>query len=261
MKRRSFLGNAAKGVLLPYLLNGFSFKALAGLPHKLEQYLANDRVLVLIQLNGGNDGLNTVIPLDQYSAYVAARSNIAIPENKTLTLAGFNGTGLHPSLTAIQQLFNEGKSGIVQAVGYPNPNFSHFRATDIWMTASDSNKIVSTGWAGRYLDKLYPHFPADYPNASMPDPLAIQVGSVVSTTFQGAAFMMGLAISNPANFYNMLDDKPGIDASTRWGEQLAYIETMTVKTDQYAGVIKKAALRVTKQSDKYPAKKSVSRPA
>ncbi len=254
MKRRDFLTNTAAGIILPLLLDGFSFKALAGSPQKLEQYLSNDHVLVLIQLNGGNDGLNTVIPMDQYSAYQASRSNIAIPENKVLPLNGFDHTGLHPSLTAIQHLFNEGKSGIVQAVGYPNPNFSHFRATDIWMTASDSNKIVSTGWAGRYLDKVYPDFPKDYPNTAMPDPLAIQVGSVISTTFQGPAFIMGLAISNPSSFYNMLDDKPGIDASTRWGEQLAYIETMAIKTDQYAGVIKKAALKVSKQSDKYPAK-------
>ncbi len=254
MKRRDFLKNTAAGVVLPYLLNGMSLRAMAGTPmmHALSRYMNDDRVLVLIQLSGGNDGLNTVIPVDQYSAYQAARSNIAIPENKLLQLNGKNATALHPALTEMQQLFNEGKLGIVQAVSYPKPNFSHFRATDIWMTGSDSDKVVSTGWAGRYLDTVYPDFPENYPNKSVPDPLAIQVGSVVSTTFQGPAFTMGLAISNPASFYNLLDGKVNIDANTRWGEQLSYIETMSVKTDQYANVIKQAALKVTKQSDKYP---------
>jgi uncharacterized protein (DUF1501 family) len=255
MKRRDFLKNTTAGVVLPYLLNGISLKALAGTPvmQALGRYMHDNRVLVLIQLSGGNDGLNTVIPVDQYSAYQAARSNIAIPENTLLRLAGKDATALHPAMTEMQQLFNDGRLGIVQAVSYPKPNFSHFRATDIWMTGSDSDKIISTGWAGRYLDKVYPDFPGHYPNPQAPDPLAIQVGSVVSTTFQGPAITMGLAISNPASFYNLLDGKPDIDVNTRWGEQLSYIETMSVKTDQYAGVIKQAALKVPKQSDKYPA--------
>lgn len=255
MKRRDFLKNTATGIVLPYLLNGLSLKAMAGTPlmHALSRYMNDDRVLVLIQLSGGNDGLNTVVPLDQYSAYQAARSNIAIPENKLLHLNGSEATALHPSLTELQQLFNDGKLGIVQGVSYPKPNFSHFRATDIWMTASDSDKILSTGWAGRYLDTVFPDFPKDYPSPLMPDPLAIQVGSVVSTTFQGPTFTMGMAISNPASFYNLLEGKTNVDVNTRWGEQLDYIETMSVKTDQYANVIKQAALKVTKQSDKYPA--------
>lgn len=255
MKRRDFLKNTATGLVLPYLLNGMQVKAMAGTPmmHALSRYMNNDRVLVLIQLSGGNDGLNTVVPLDQYSAYQAARSNIAIPENKLLHLNGFDAAALHPSLTELQQLFNDGKLGVVQGVSYPKPNFSHFRATDIWMTGSDSDKVVTTGWAGRYLDNVFPDFPQQYPSPVMPDPLAIQVGSVVSTTFQGPAFTMGLAISNPASFYNLLEGKTNVDSNTRWGEQLDYIETMSVKTDQYANVIKQAALKVPKQSDKYPA--------
>jgi uncharacterized protein (DUF1501 family) len=213
----------------------------------------NGRVLVLIQLNGGNDGLNTVIPVDQYGAYQAARPNIALPQNKILKLNGADAMALHPSLSEIQQLFNEGKAGIVQAVSYPKPNFSHFRATDIWMTGSDSDKVLNTGWAGRYLNDSFPGFPDKYPNETMPDPLAIQVGSVVASAFQGPAFTMGLAISNPANFYNLIEDKTDATSNTRWGEQLAYLEKVSQKTDQYAGVIKKAALSITRQSEKYPA--------
>ncbi|QHV94391.1 DUF1501 domain-containing protein [Spirosoma endbachense] len=256
MKRRDFIKNTAVGgVLLPQFLNGFSLKAIAQtslMPASGHEQI-NDRVLVLIQLNGGNDGLNTVIPVDQYGAYQAARPNIALPQNKVLKLNGADAMALHPALAEIQQLFNEGKAGIVQAVSYPKPNFSHFRATDIWMTGSDSDKVLNTGWAGRYLNDSFPGFPDKYPNEIMPDPLAIQVGSVVASAFQGPAFTMGLAISNPANFYNLIEDKTDATSNTRWGEQLAYLEKVSQKTDQYAGVIKKAALSITRQSEKYPA--------
>ena len=255
MKRKDFLKNTMAGVVLPAFINGISLRALAGTPaaHALSRYMNDDKVVVLLQLAGGNDGLNTVIPLDQYSAYTAARSNIALPEDKVLRLNGFDGTGLNPAMTDMQQLFNDGKLGIVQAVSYPKPNFSHFRATDIWMTGADSDKILNTGWAGRYLGDVYKGFPDNYPSKDMPDPLAIQVGSVVSATFQGPAFTMGLAISNPSSFYNLIEGKVNVDSNSRWGEQLDYIEEMSQKTDQYAGVIKAAALKIPKQSAKYPA--------
>jgi len=255
MKRKDFLKNTVTGVVLPAFINGISLRALAGsaTAHALSRYMNDDKVVVLVQLAGGNDGLNTVIPLDQYSAYTAARGNIALPEDKVLRLNGVDGVGLNPALAEMQQLFNDGKLGIVQAVGYPKPNFSHFRATDIWMTGADSDKVLNTGWAGRYLDERYQGFPDSYPNKDMPDPLAIQVGSVVSATFQGPAFTMGLAISNPASFYNLIEGKVNVESNSRWGEQLDYIEEMSLKTDQYAGVIKAAALKVPQQSAKYPA--------
>jgi len=255
MKRKDFIKNAVAGVVLPAFFNGISLKALAGasLAHSLKHLMNDDKVLVLIQLAGGNDGLNTVIPIDQYDAYLAARTNIALPQDKLLRLNGFDKTALHPSLTELQQLFNNGKLGIVQSVSYPKPNFSHFRATDIWMTASNSDTVLNTGWAGRVLDNWYPKFPEAYPNATMPDPLAIQVGSVISSAFQGPAFSMGLAISNPNKFYNLIEGKTDVQSDTRWGEQINYIEEMSLKTDQYADVIKKAALKVTAQTDQYPA--------
>ena len=240
-------------VLLPALIPGISLRALAS---PFLRSVADDtggRVLVLIQLNGGNDGLNTVIPLEHYDAYYKARTNIAIPENKVLRLEGFDGTGLNPAMPELQQLFGAGKLSIIQGVSYPQPNFSHFRATDIWLTGADTGVILPTGWAGRYLDREYPHFPQDYPNSGMPDPLAIQVGSLVSPALQGPVLTMGMAISNPNSFYDLIGDKAPQQANSRAGDQLAYIREMSVKTDQYAGVIKKAAQKVTKQSDKYPA--------
>ena len=254
MKRRRFLQTTLP-VLLPSLIPGMSLRAWASLPwlQAASRGLGEDRVLVLIQLNGGNDGLNTVIPLEMYDAYHAARSNIAIPENKVLRLEGYDKTGLHPAMPEMQQLYAAGKLAIIQGVSYPQPNFSHFRATDIWLTGADAGTVLPTGWAGRYLDEQYPQFPRNYPNPVMPDPLAIQVGSLVSPALQGPALTMGMAISNPNSFYDLINDKSEPVADTRAGDQLAYIREMSVKTDQYAGVIKKAAQKVTRQSDCYPA--------
>ena len=252
MKRRDFF-RSSMPVLLPALLPGISLRAMTSSFLRPLRKEASDHVLVLIQLSGGNDGLNTVIPLQYYDAYHSARANIAIPEEKVLRLEGFDGTGLHPAMPELQQLFNAGKLTIVQGVSYPQPNFSHFRATDIWLTGADAGQVLPTGWAGRYLDREYPHFPQDYPNIQMPDPLAIQVGSLVSPALQGPGLTMGMAISNPTSFYDLIGDKAAPLSDSRAGDQLAYIREMSVKTDQYAGVIKKAAQKVTKQSDKYPA--------
>ena len=253
MKRRDFF-RTTMPVMLPALLPGVSLRALVSpFLRTVVRDEAQDRVLVLIQLSGGNDGLNTVIPLEYYDAYHSARANIAIPEDKVLRLEGFDGTGLNPAMPELQQLFNAGKLSIIQGVSYPQPNFSHFRATDIWLTGADAGVVLPTGWAGRYLDREYPHFPQDYPNVGMPDPLAIQVGSLVSPALQGPSLTMGMAISNPNSFYELIGDKAAPVDDSRAGDQLAYIREMSVKTDQYAGVIKKAAMKVTKQSDGYPA--------
>ena len=253
MKRRDFLFRTMPSILLPSLINGFSIRALASSPlAQVGRSGGSDRVLVLVQLNGGNDGLNTVIPLEFYDAYHAARTNIAIPEDKILKLNGFDATGLNPAMPELQNLFNDGKLTIVQGVSYPQPNFSHFRATDIWLTGADPGQILPTGWAGRYLNEQFPHFPEDYPNVNMPDPLAIQIGSLVSPALQGPALTMGMAISNPNSFYDLINERTASAPATRAGDQLAYIREMSVKTDQYAGVIKTAAQKVTRQSDKYP---------
>src|SRR5882757_6582935 len=169
MKRRTFFKYTVPSLVLPALLGGFKMKAFAGSP--LMQGLigseTNGRVLVVIQLAGGNDGLNTVIPIEYYGAYKNARSNIAIAEDKILKLNGFDKTGLNPAMTGMQQLFNEDKLAVIQAVSYPKPSFSHFRATDIWLTGEESNQDLNTGWMGRYLNQLYPDFPNNYPNSTM----------------------------------------------------------------------------------------------
>ncbi len=262
MKRRDFIRNTAPaGIVFPALINGFTFKAFAESPliSALTQApTETDHVLVIIQLNGGNDGLNMVIPMDQYDNLANARSNIILPKNKILKLNGTSFTGLHPSMTGMQTLFNQEKLQIIQSVGYPQPNFSHFRATDIWLSASDSNQNLNSGWAGRYLNEEYSNYPIGFPNSVMPDPLAIQIGSFVSPAMQGPAVNMGMAIADPVNFYNLINGIQGIAPNTRGGKELTYIRQIAQQTQQYASVIKAAAAKVTKQFSGYPTGNSLA---
>lgn len=249
MKRRHFF-KAASSMVLPILVDGFGVKSYAkdsALVRSLLQTTAlnNDRILVMIYLGGGNDGLNTVIPLDQYAAYNNLRSNIAIPENKVLPLSGNAATGLHPSMTGMRDLYNQGKLAIVNSVSYPNPDQSHYRSTDIWMTGSDSDKYVSSGWAGRYLNRRYPGYPVNYPNTEMEDPLAIQIGYMSTTTLLGDQQSAAINIKNPAEFYQMIGTpKSEFAEELPWGDagvMVNYIKQQQALSIGYASEIKKAA--------------------
>ncbi len=259
MKRRDFLRNTLPaGVMLPSLVGGFSFRAFSADSNIMRSLLMpvteTDHVFVIIQLNGGNDGLNMVIPIENFSNYVNARQNIYIPETSALQLNG--KAGLHPAMTGLHAMYQKGYLKVVQSVGYPQPSYSHFRATDIWMSASDSNATVNTGWAGRYLNYEYPNFPNGYPNATMKDPLAIQIGSATSLTLQGPAVNMGMSISNTSNFYNLINGIQDPAPNTPAGKELTYIRTIAQQTQQYASVIKGAALQTVQQVS-YPTNNSL----
>jgi uncharacterized protein (DUF1501 family) len=261
MKRREFL---IKGVpaatLLPAIINGYSVKAF-GAESPLVQALMTgltdtDHVLVMIQLAGGNDGLNMVIPVSTYSNYYNARTNIAIPQNRILSLSGVTATGLHPSMTGLQNIFNAGNMKIIQAVGYPQPNFSHFRATDIWMSGSNSDQQVFSGWAGRYLNYEYPNFPNGYPSASDPDPLAIQIGTTTTLTTQGPTINLAMSITNPNSFYNLLSGTTDPVPDTPAGKELKFVRLVNQQTQKYSSVIRTAANAVTQQVT-YPTNNSL----
>lgn len=109
----------------------------------------HDNILVFIQLNGGNDGLNTFIPFND-PLYYANRPKIAITKDQVINSA--NGMGFHPALKDFAKILQDGHLTVLQNVGYPNPNRSHFRSQEIWQTASNTNQYVDTGWLGRFLD-------------------------------------------------------------------------------------------------------------
>lgn len=255
MQRRRFIQYAAPLSAMPFFMKGFSFQAFGRasiLESLISRAVNTDRVLVLVQLNGGNDGLNTVIPLDQYANLADARANILIDEAKVLKLKDSDITGFHPAMTGLRDLYSDHKLSVIQAVSYPNPNFSHFRATDIWLTAADSDKIIETGWMGRYLDKEFPNFPTGYPNSSMPDPLAIQIGAVLSPAFQGPSVGMGMSITSPTNFYNLITGTTDPVPNTPAGHELTFIRQVATQTQTYATVIKAAASKASNISSKYP---------
>ncbi len=260
MKRRNFIKSAALGGVLPTVVNGLSLQAVAATP--MLQALANaavntDHVLVIIQMGGGNDGLNMVLPLDQYSKLSVARANILVPDTKALKLNGVTGTGLHPAMTEMQTLFNAGKLRILQGVSYPQPDFSHFRATDIWMTGSDSTQVLTTGWAGRYLNAEFANYPVGYPNATMTDPLAIQLGTVVSETFQGPVGPMGIALTNPTSVYNIANNITDPAPAGYGGHELTFIRNVERQAAAYSGVVSQAFLKGS-NAVTYPAKSALA---
>ncbi len=259
MKRRHFL-KTAPVLSLPLLIKGFPVEAMHQNPllHLLgQQTLMNGRVLVLVQLNGGNDGLNTVISLDRYAELTNARANILLPQAKVLALNNTSATGLLPAMTEMQALYNAGMMNIVQGVSYPNPNFSHFRATDIWLTGAASNQYLTTGWLGRTLDQQFPDYPGAFPNAAMPDPLAIQIGSQASTMTQTSETNAAFTVTDPSSFYNFVNPPTVNTDPTPYGTELFFLRQKQQQTNAYAGVIK-AANTAGANLATYPANNSLA---
>lgn len=252
MKRRKFLRHASHAIAVPGLLGslGFSLSPKNTLTSLLRFASDNDHVLVIIYLEGGNDGLNTVVPLDQLSPLNQVRPHVILPENRLLNLNN-SEVALHPSLINFRSLYHEGRLGIIQSVGYPQQNFSHFRSTDIWMSASDSQQLVNSGWTGRFLDNQYPGYPEDYPNQSVTDPLAIEIGYGASLIFQGPSAAMSMVVSNPDSFYDLVDNIEEEAPDTLAGEKLRYVRLIARQSELYGEVVKEAAAKVTQQKN-YP---------
>jgi uncharacterized protein (DUF1501 family) len=143
IRRREFIKFSAlvsASALVPDFLKAFGNNYNA---------LGNGKTLVVIQLSGGNDGLNCVVPF-RNDLYYKARPSLGLQKDELIAIT--DDVGLNSSLQGLADLYNDGNVAIINSVGYPNPNRSHFRSTDIWQSASDEDKIVNTGWVGRYLD-------------------------------------------------------------------------------------------------------------
>ncbi len=153
--RREFLRTGLLGGSLSWTLPAFLSRTMQSLHAQADGALIqgvtgrDGNILVVLQLAGGNDGLNTVIPIGN-DEYRKARPTLGVAENSILKLDP--ATGLHPALSGLASAYQDGHLAIVQGVGYPNPNRSHFRSTEIWATGVDSDKSSNTGWIGRYFD-------------------------------------------------------------------------------------------------------------
>lgn len=243
MKRRDFLklsGMASAAMTM----NGMPLQAFGQnsfLSELAKTRATNGNILVLIQLSGGNDGLNMVIPVDRYTELSAARPNLLIPQSAVLGLNGIVTNGLHPAMTGLQNMYNNGLVNIVQGVSYPNPNFSHFRSTDIWQTASDANTYLDTGWLGRMIDNQFPGAPQAYPDPNFLHPLAIQIGSTVSPMLSGVNGINGLAVSSISSFYNIITGQVDPAPATPAGNELTFIRFIQQQTQAYTQIIQNAA--------------------
>jgi uncharacterized protein (DUF1501 family) len=194
--RRDFLRTSVLGGALAYTVPLFLEKTFLTLDSMAAatpgQYTTgkDGTILVVLQLAGGNDGLNTLVPYAD-DAYHKARPTIALPPNQILKISDY--AGLHPKLTGLHSLYQEGHLGLVQGVGYPNPNRSHFRSTEIWQTASDSDRNGTDGWIGRYFDSCCPGA----------DPtVGVAIGGETPQAFSSPT-PKGIAFRNPEQFRYM----------------------------------------------------------
>ncbi|MBR9920660.1 MAG: DUF1501 domain-containing protein [Bacteroidetes bacterium] len=248
MKRRDFLKRSS--VLgLPLMINGMGLQAMRSSSLFNTLNTEDDRVLVLINLNGGNDGLNTLIPLDQYDNLANLRSNIIIPQSNILTLT--DTLGFHPALSGFKSLFDNANMHVVQSVGYPNQNRSHFRSTDIWTSASPAEEIWDTGWLGRYSDTVHPTYPNNYPNADFPAPIAITLGPSSSETCEGVAGNFSLAMIDPYVLNPLESGGDDIAPNNIYGDELSYLRNIKEQTNVYSQVIHAAAENGTNVAE-YP---------
>ena len=248
MKRRDFLHDishaAALGSILPAIGFGWNEKSYS----LFEDTISRGKILVLVRLNGGNDGLNTVIPLDQYSNLNKVRPHVIMPENKLVQL-GKNDLALHPSLADFKALSDEKRMKIIQNVGYEVPDFSHFRSMDIWQSASDYDQFLSSGWIGRYIEKEHPGFPTQYPNDQYPHPLAIELGWSSSLTMLGQYSFPSYIVSDPERMVEIINDFDHEYPGTYSGDRLKYIQLIGKQSNEYGRVIKEAYEKSANESE------------
>lgn len=251
MKRRNFLKIFPAATVTPFVVNGHALRPFAN--NQMARLLnscegVEDRVLVLIQLKGGNDGLNNIIPIDQYDTYANLRPSIGIPEDQVINLDGTlpnaDQVGIHPSLLKFKELYDKGWATVVQGVGYESMNQSHFKGTDLWLSGGDgtlANNNLKSGWMGRALQAFYPEVEG-VPTSSMPDPLGIQVGDPTTSlgfhTETEHQNVINLSGQDAAGFYSLIQTIGGAPIAnvpdSEHGDELAYIMGVEQSTSLYA---------------------------
>ena len=238
MERRHFLHNLAHAAAVPTIFSSLAFNSLDFSSNSnLSNTIENGKIIVIIKMDGGNDGLNTVIPLDQMSNLSKARPRVILPENKIVSL-NTNDLGLHPSLSDFKSLFNEDRLKIIQNVGYPNPDFSHFRSMDIWQSASDSDEYLNSGWMARYIENKHPAYPEAYPSDAYPHPLAVELGWQSSLLFTGQKSLTSFQARNPTNFLEIINEFDNEYPSDNKGNKLKFIQQIAKQSNVYSKIIK-----------------------
>jgi uncharacterized protein (DUF1501 family) len=236
MNRRNFLKSsslASTAVLTPAFL-----RSMAG------AYTTASRagkILIVLQLSGGNDGLNTIVPYGN-DIYYQQRPTLGIQPGEVVQLT--DQQGLHPALAPLQSLYDQGELSIINSVGYPNPDRSHFRSMDIWQTGSPATENWSSGWIGRYLDHACAGKPAYH---------ALEVDDGLSLAMKGE-IRNGFAMSD-ANRLRRAVDSPHLQglkaAGTDQGGNLGYLYKTLTATTEGAGYLYQQS-KVHRAAAEYP---------
>ena len=202
----------------------------------------DDHVLVVVQMGGGNDGLNTVVPFSN-DAYYRARPNLAVPQKDVIRVT--DDLGFHPSLVKLKELYDKGAVAVVQGVGYPNPSRSHFKSMEIWQTADPEGRVVRYGWIGRYFDSKCPvcEQPTVGVNVGPSMPLAMQAESGMGVSletpeaFQWMSSLNGIGEKEEQELFRLLNapaaNEPGTIDFLRHTAMNAY-----VSADQVRGAVR-----------------------
>lgn len=250
MKRRNFIKLSSTATALSLLpTDVFALFKSAGMDTCPN---INAKKIVLIQLAGANDGLNTVVPLNQYDKYASLRPNIKLSNSGTngtinldTTLSIENQIGLHPNLSKFKSLYDSGLMRVIQGVGYPIQDKSHFKSTDLWLAGGDgtpANNTSDSGWIGRFLENYYSNFL----NANFP--LGIQLGSSDNSLgFHGEVehgLSMNINGQDPAGFYSVINGLGGAPPAnipdSEYGGLLQYILDNDTSSNTYAETISAA---------------------
>ncbi len=251
MKRRTFLQTssviAASTIAAPYILKGEDL--VNYLPNQSFGFDENDNVLIIIELFGGNDGLNTIIPLhDDVSetAYLDLRPNIGITKdhavqwgNKPLYLhpALVNPEGMPEGTDGFLGLLGNGRLGVLQGVGYPNPNLSHFRSRDFWhsgIVTSNPSEQLTEGWMGRFLaSKL------NDPGEITEHPLAITLGGTIPLLLKSSQSSVAVSVTDPESFFQRGAGLTPFDAKienpqTNYEKEFNFVNTVARQTAKYS---------------------------
>ena len=247
--RRNFIklsAVASASTLMPNFLKAFESHPNSEKSKEIKRLNEINKILVIVQLSGGNDGLNTVIPYsdDKYYNY---RPKLGIQSNKVIKLN--DNLGLHPNMQKFKEQYGNGYLAIMNNVGYPNPDRSHFRSMDIWQSASNSNEYLNTGWIGRYLDSECPVCKNSYN--------AIEVDDTLSIALKGKT-KNGIAAQSPDRFYFTSAEKFFSDLSDNYQKKnldknnnLNYLYKTLVETTSSAKYIYETS-KIYKSKLQYP---------
>jgi uncharacterized protein (DUF1501 family) len=284
--RRDFLKKLPLAMSIPFSLGGISMRVMGqNVLTRMAAASQNDRVLIILQMHGGNDGLNCCIPVAKYAEYYSKRANIAIPAANSLrkyveldsTLEESARIGLHPDMMAMKALYDQGRMTVVQGVSYKNNNGSHFRGRDITFMGGSYDDYFQSGWVGRYLQGEYApyRYPEEFLNPAFPqnemiDPLAIEIGGDVSLLFHQegnipTSFSLSPAGPNDlTNLEGFFEDQsvdprgipPEYLKDSSYYKELKWILDLEDKTEDYTkrlnDVLKNASQPTVTYPERYP---------